>query len=110
MAILALATARHLSSEGPKWPFWSFSALAAARLEGERRQRRRGLTGTVVADHLAEPRVLVGPLLGVFRDLLARAADEVPPHDQLLLERLATEQQQPAGVGGPEPHRAAAGA
>src|SRR4051812_22790265 len=72
----------------------------APGLERHRRQRRSRQPVSVVADHRAEPVVLGVPLLGVGSDLLAGPADEVPPHDEPLLERLAAEQQQPAGVGG----------
>ena len=70
------------------------------------RIRGRGLRGTPgssgagsrlpsYAGDRAEPSVLrlpVGPGAG---DLVVGAADEVPPHDELLLERLAADQQQP---------------
>jgi len=45
-----------------------------------------------VPDHLAETLALVLPLLPVAGDLVGVAADEVPPHDDVLAERRAADE------------------
>src|SRR5690349_17743467 len=72
-----------------------------ARGQARRRQGRRRQGATRVAVHRAEPRRPLavrpgGPRLG---DVLVPAPDEVPPHDDLLRERLAADQEQPGSTG-----------
>src|SRR4051794_16415938 len=73
------------------------SAGTAPRLEsGVRHRWCEEAVAVEVADH-AEALGLVGdpgavPGLPLLHDLLVAAADEVPPHHDLLLERLSTEQ------------------
>src|SRR5690242_16366112 len=85
-------------------------AGAAARDEGERWQGGGEQPVALISDDGAEPAVVVVPLLGKAGDLLTGPADEVPPHDQALLEGLAAEQQQLGRTVRPQPDRAAAGA
>ena len=52
----------------------------------------------LVAFDRPEPVVVVLPLLPIRRDVLVAAADEVPPHHQLLGKRWAAEQQDARGA------------
>src|SRR5262249_53223851 len=73
------------------------AASAAAPLEAGVGQRRRGQPPRrpLVALHAAELVKLGFPRLPERHDLLVAAPDEVPPHDDVLLERGAAEQQHP---------------
>lgn len=53
--------------------------------------------GAVVAVDLAEAGAVL-PVVAGLEDLLAGSADEVPPHDELLLEGFAAEEEE-GGVG-----------
>src|SRR4051812_35565446 len=61
--------------------------VAIPGLEPHRRQRRRRQRVGAAAGDLAEP-PSGHPILPGLDDLLVGAADEVPPHHQVLLERL----------------------
>ena len=85
------------------------------RLEPHPGERRRGdpLDLALVALDPAEPPDLTGqrgpglPGLARREDLLVAAADEVPPHDDLLAERLPAEDEDAGALGaGGEEHRA----
>src|SRR4051794_23663895 len=65
------------------------SPFPTAGLERYRGKGRGGQAVAVEPGDRAEARVLGVPLLRVGGDLLAGTPDEVPPHHQLLLERLA---------------------
>src|SRR3954451_3688240 len=80
------------------------SAVSSARLELDRRHRRREQAVSPEPVDPTEAPASVGiPLLPRSDDLLVRTADEVPPHDQLLAKRCATEQEGSPGAG--QPHR-----
>src|SRR3954447_15513314 len=64
--------------------------VAIPGLEPHRRQRRRGQGVGAAAGDLAEP-PSGHPILPGLDDLLVGVADEVPPHHQVLLERLTAE-------------------
>ena len=70
----------------------------AARLEAGGRQRRRGQRGAASPRDGAEPAAAPSSPRAPATISSWRAADEVPPHHQLLLERLAAQQEQP-GLG-----------
>src|SRR3954447_866469 len=84
--------------------------LPSPWLQRDRWERWRLEPVAVVPDDGPEPGRLGVPLLGVVGDLLTRPADEVPPHHQLLLERLAAEQEQPGGLARGQPQRRPSGA
>lgn len=73
------------------------SAHSTTRLQLKCRQLWSAQTSTVVTVHFTETRGLL-PVVSCLYDLITGSADEVPPHDQLLLERLAAEEED-GGVG-----------
>src|SRR6185437_3282612 len=77
----------------------SGSADTASGLEGYGRQggRRNGVARIAVDGPVA---VACHPVLAVLGDLLAGAGDEVPPHDDLLFEGFAAQEQEPGRVVG----------
>src|SRR5689334_7409444 len=76
------------------------SAAATAGLERDAGHRRRDQPITVEATHDAKPLAATRvPFLAECHDLIVGAADEVPPHHQLLGERLTTEEERPPVPG-----------
>src|ERR1700726_428340 len=66
---------------------------------GQRRGRQPFWRSRIALD-AAELVKLAFPRLAEGRDLFVAAADEVPPHDDVLLERRTAEQQDPRGLTG----------
>src|SRR6266511_1368286 len=83
--------------------------LPPARFEPARRHGRGGQRVAVVPVHGVE-RIARHPFVAVRHDLVVVAADEVPPHDDLLVERLTAEEQQPRRLPGAYRQPGAAGA
>src|SRR5687768_7557526 len=80
---------------GPFAPVASATASAAAfaSRQPDARQVRRRDAGAVMPLDLAEAGVGGLPLLASGRDLVVAAAHEVPPHHELVRERLPAEQE-----------------
>ena len=88
----------------------SAERLPATRFQGRCRQRRGRQRVTVVPADLAEAFVTGGPAGPESDDLFVTTPDEVPPHDDLFLERHAAKQEKPARTVRPQRQVGAAGA